>query len=159
MILLIYSLVDGRDVFSQLEFDVGEARQKFNITMKANVELKRQQASKVPLHWKEKMENLLTQLKDADIIDERDIDDKVRSPFVNPNNLMPQQEYKKLVYNARYLNSATDLANYSKPLETVQAIMTRVSGKFLSSMFYPHDESVRHTIFSRVLQAGSHQQK
>ena len=38
----------------------------------------------------------------------------------------------KLVIGARFLNSVTDLTNYSWPLETVQMIMTRVNGKFLS---------------------------
>ena len=36
--------------------DVGETRQNFHVTLKLNVELKRQQPSKVPLHFKEKLE-------------------------------------------------------------------------------------------------------
>ena len=70
MILLIDMLVDSRDVYSQHKFDVGKTRQNFHVTLKPNVELKRQRPSKVPLHLKEKLENLLTQLKDADIIRE-----------------------------------------------------------------------------------------
>ena len=38
----------------------------------------------------------------------------------------------KLVIDARYLTSVTDLANYSWRLEPVQMIMTRVNGKFFS---------------------------
>ena len=45
---------------------------------------------------------------------------------------MPKNNYVKLVINARYLNSVTDLTNYSWPLEPVQMIMTRVNGKFFS---------------------------
>ena len=38
----------------------------------------------------------------------------------------------KLVIDARYLNSVTDLTNYSWPLELVQMIMTRAHGKVFS---------------------------
>ena len=68
MTLLIDMLVDSRDVYSQHKFDVGKTRQKFHVTLKPNAELKRQRPSKVPLHLKEKLEKLLTQLKDADIM-------------------------------------------------------------------------------------------
>ena len=45
---------------------------------------------------------------------------------------MPKNDYVKLVIDARYPSSVTDLTNYSRPLEPVQMIMTRVSGKFFS---------------------------
>ena len=47
------------------------------MSLKANVELKRQRPSKVSLHLKEKLEKLLTQLKDADIIREMGADDEM----------------------------------------------------------------------------------
>ena len=59
-------------------------------------------------------------------------DDEMGSLFVNPIILMPKNDYVKLVTDARYLNSVTDLTNYSWPLEPVQMIMTRVNGKFFS---------------------------
>ena len=70
MILLIDMLVDARVVYSQHKIDVGKTRRKFHVTLKPNVELKRQRTSKVPLHLKEKLEKQLTQLKDADIFRE-----------------------------------------------------------------------------------------
>ena len=131
MILLIDMLVDARDVNSQHKFDVGKIRQKFHVTLKLNVELKQQRPSKVPFHLKEKPEKVLTQLKDADIIHEMGDDDKMGSLFVNPIILMPKNDYVKLVIDARYFNSVTDLRNYSWPLEPVQMIMTRVNGQVL----------------------------
>ena len=62
MILLIDMLLDARDVHSQHEVDVGKTRQKFNVKLKPNVELKRQRPSKVPLHLKVKQEQLFAQL-------------------------------------------------------------------------------------------------
>ena len=132
MTLLIDMLIDSKDVYSLHKFDVGKTRQKFHVTLKPNVELKRQRASKKPLHLKDKLEKLLTQLKDADIIREMGDDDEMGSLLVNPIILMPKNDYVKLVIDARYLNSVTDLTNYSWPLEPVQMIMTRVNGKFFS---------------------------
>ena len=105
-------LVDARDVYSQHKFDVGKTRQKFHVTLKPKVELKRQRPGKVPLHLKEKLEKLLTQLKDADIIREMGDDDKMGSLFVNPIILMPKNDYVKLANDARHLNSVTDHGSY-----------------------------------------------
>ena len=82
MPLLIDILVYSKDVYSLHKFDVGKTRQKFHVTLKPNVELKRQRASKVPLHLKDKLKKLLTQLKDADIIREMGDDDEMGSLFL-----------------------------------------------------------------------------
>ena len=125
-------LIDSKDVYSLHKFDVGETRQKFHVTLKPNVDLKRQRAIKVPLHLKDKLEKLLTQLKDAGIIREMGDDEEMGSLFVNPIILMPKNDYVKLVIDAPYLNSVTDLTNYSWPLKPVQLITTRVNGEFFS---------------------------
>ena len=132
MILLIDMLVDAWDVISQHKFDVGKTRRKFHVTLKPNVELKRQRPSKVPLPLKEKLGKLLTQLKDAVIIREMGDDNEMGSLFVNPIIVMPKNDHVKLVIDARYLNSVIDLRNYSWPLEPVQMIMTTVNGKVFS---------------------------
>ena len=135
MTLLIDMVIDSRDVYSQHKqhkFDVGRTRQKFHIKLKPNVELKLQRHSKVQLHLKEELEKLLTQLKDADIIREMEDDYEMGSLFVNPIILMPKSDYVELVIDARFLNSVTDLSNYSWPLEPVKMIMTRVNRKIFS---------------------------
>ena len=132
MTLLVDMLLDVWDVYSRHKYDVGKTRQKFQVTLKPKADLKRQRPSKVPLHLNEKPEKLLTQLKDADIFREMGDDDEMGSLFANPILLMPKNDYVKLVIDARYLNSVTDLTNYSWPLEPVQMIMTRVNGKVFS---------------------------
>ena len=132
MILLIDMLIDSKDVYSLHTFDDVKTRQKFDVTLKPNVDLKRQRASKVPLHLKDKLEKLLTQHKDADIIREMGDDEEMGSLFVNPLIVMPKNDYVKLVIDARYLISVTDLTNYCWPLEPFQMIMTRVNGKFFA---------------------------
>ena len=115
MTFLIDLLIDSRDVFSQHKLDVGKTRQKFHVTLNPKVELKWQRPSKVPLHLKEKLEKLLTHLKDADIIRKMGDDDEMGSLFVNAIILMPKSDYVKLVKDARFLNSVTDLINYWRP--------------------------------------------
>ena len=111
MILLIDILVDAPDFYSLYNFDVGNTRPKFHVKLKPNDELKRQRPSKVPLHSKEKLEKLLTQLRHADIIREMGDDDEMGTPFVNPIILMPKNDYVKLLIDKRHLNSVTNLAN------------------------------------------------
>ena len=106
--LLTVMLIDSKDVYSLYKFDVGKTRQKIHVKLKLNVELVRQRASKVPLHLKDKLEKLLTQLKDANIIQKMGDDGVMGSLFVNPVILMPKNEYVKLVIDSRYLNSLTD---------------------------------------------------
>ena len=77
MTFLVNMSLDSRDVYSQHKFDVGKTRQKFHVTLKPNVELKRQKPSKIPLHLKEKLDKLFTQLKDADSIREKGDDDEM----------------------------------------------------------------------------------
>ena len=132
MTLLIDMLIDSKDVYALQKFDVGKTRQKFHVSLNPNGELKRQRSIKVPLHLKPKLEKLLTQPKDADIIREMGDDDEMGSLFVNSIILMPKNDYVKQFIDARYLNSVTDFTNYSWPLEPVQMIITRVDGKFFS---------------------------
>ena len=56
--------------------------------------------------------------------------DEMGSLFVNPIVLMLKNDYVKLVNDAKYLKSVTDLTNFSWPLESVEMIM--VNGKVFS---------------------------
>ena len=85
-------LLDARNVFSQHKFDVGKTRQMFIVTLKPNVELKQQRPSKIPLHLKEILEKLLTQIKDAKIFSELGDDNEMVSLFVNSIILMPKDD-------------------------------------------------------------------
>ena len=54
---------------------MSKTAQKFHVTMKPNVELKRQRPCEDPLHVNEKLEKLATLLKDPEIIREMGVDD------------------------------------------------------------------------------------
>ena len=113
LVALIDMIIYSRDVFSQHKFDIGQTKQKFHITLKPNSEHRKQRPSKCPLHLKDKLEKLLGQLQDSGIIREMGDYDELGSLFVNPNILLPKAGYVKLVIDAIYLNSITDLTNYS----------------------------------------------
>ena len=127
--MLIDMIIDFRDVYSQHKIDNGQTKQKFHITLKPNSELRKHRPSKVPFHLKDKLEKLLGQLQETGIIRKMGDDDELGSLFVKPIILLPKADYVKLVIDARYPNSITDLTNYSWPLEPVQMIMTKINGK------------------------------
>ena len=102
-------------------------RQDFKVTVKTKVEVKRQRPNKVPLHLKDKLQKLLTQLKDAEKKLEMEKDDEMGLFFVNPIILKPNSDYVRLVIDAGHVNSVTDLNNFSWCLEPVQMMMIRVN--------------------------------
>ena len=57
-------------------------------------------------------------------------DVKMGSLFTNLIIILPKRDSVKLVIDARYLNSITDLSNYSWPLEPVQMLLTRLDGAY-----------------------------
>ena len=111
LVTFIDMIIDSRDVYSQNKLDIGQTKQKFHVTLKPNSELRKQRPSKYPLHLKDKLEKLLGQLQDTGIIREMGDDDELRSLFVNPIMLLQKADYVKLVIDASYLNSITDLTN------------------------------------------------
>ena len=137
LVTLIDMTIDFTDVYSQHKFDIGQTEQNIHVTLKPNSELRKQRPAKCPLHLKDILEKLLEQLQDPGIIREMGDDDELGSVFVNPIILPPEADYVKLVIDARYINSITNLTNYSWPLEPVQVIMTKINGKYLAASDLP----------------------
>ena len=133
LVTLTDKIIQSGDVYSQQKFDIGQTRQNFHVTLKPNSERRKQWPSKCPLHLKDKLEKLLGQAQDSCIIQEMGDDDELGSLFVNPIMILLKVDYAKIVMDARYLNSITDLTNYSWPLEPVQMIMTRMNGKYFTA--------------------------
>ena len=98
--------------------------------MKKDAELRKQRPSKVPLHYRDRLEILLKELQRAGIIREMGSDLEMGSLFTNPIIILPKGDTVKLAIDARYLNSITDLSNYSWPLEPLQMLLTRLDGVY-----------------------------
>ena len=126
-------IIDSRGLYSQQKLDIGLTKQEFHVTTKPNSELRKQRPSMCPLHLRDKLGKFLGQLQDSSIIREMPDDDVLRSLLVNPILLLPKTDYLKRVIIVKYLNSITDLTNYSWPLETVRTIMTRINGKYFTA--------------------------
>ena len=120
-------------MFSKYTHDVGNITQEFRVQLKKNAELREQRSSIVPLHYSDRLEILLTELQRAGIIRKMGNDVEMGSLFTNPIIILPKGDTVKLVIDARYLNSITDLTNYSWPLEPVQMLLTRLDGVYYTT--------------------------
>ena len=130
---LLRTLTKNKDVYSQHKYDVGKIKQKFHVKLLPNSTLTKQRPSKVPLHYQEKLENLLEQLCKTGIIREMGNDKEMGSEFINPIIILRKGNTVKLVIDARYLNSITDLSRYSWPLEPIGSLLTRLKGNFFTT--------------------------
>ena len=130
---LLRVLFENNDVFSKFTYDVGKITQEFHVKLKKDAELRKQRPSRVPLHYRDRLEILLNELQRARIIRETGSDVETGSLFTNPIIILPKGETVKLVIDAQYLNSITDLSNYSWPLEPVQMLLTRLDGVYYTT--------------------------
>ena len=60
-------------------------------------------------------------------------DTEMGSSFINPFIILPKGNIVKLVIDARYLNSITDLSKYSWPLEPIGSLLTRLNGNYFTT--------------------------
>ena len=118
-------LIENNDVFSKFTYEVGKITQEFHVKLKKDAELRKQRPSKVPLHYSDRPEILQNELQGAGIIREMGSDVEMGSLSTNPIIILPKGDTVKLVIDTRYLNSITDLSNYSWP---VQMLLTRLDG-------------------------------
>ena len=126
-------LIQNNDVFSKFIYDVGKITQQFHVRLKKDAEVRKQRPSKVPLHYRDRPEILLNELQRARIIREVGSDVEMGSFFTNPIIILPKEDTVKLVVDARFFNSITDLSNYSWPLEPVQMLLTRLDGVYYTT--------------------------
>ena len=127
------TLINNKDVYSQHKYDVGKLKQKFHVKLLPNSTLAKQRPSKVPLHYQEKLENLLEQLWKSGIIGEMGTDKEMGSEFINPIIILAKGNTVNLVIDARYLNSITDLSRYSCPLEPIGTLLNRLKGNYFTT--------------------------
>ena len=103
------------------------------LNFKKDAELRKQRTSKVPLHYRDRPEILLRELQRAGITREMGNDVEIGSLLTNPIIILPKGDTVKFVIDARYLNSITDLSNYSWPPEPVQMLLTRLDGVYYTT--------------------------
>ena len=93
----------------------------FRIRLKPNAQLLTQCPSKVPIHYREKLNNVLKQLEKHNIIKQTGSspEDKPNcgTTYLNPLNIIPKGDSIKCVLGAGHLNSNTEQSNESWPKE------------------------------------------
>ena len=114
-------------------YDFGEIKQEFHVKLRKHVELRKQRLSKVPLNYKDRLEIFRKQLQRAGLIREKGSDVEMGSLFTNPTIILPKGDTVKLVIDAQYLKSITDLSNFSRRLEPVQMLLTGIDGVFYTT--------------------------
>ena len=60
-------------------------------------------------------------------------DTEMGSSFINPVIIVPKGNIVKLVIDARYLNSITNVSKYSWPLEPIGSLLTRLNGNYFTT--------------------------
>ena len=127
---LLRIFVENNEILSKFTYDVEKITQGFRVNLKKNTELRKQPPSKFRLHYRERLEILLNELQRSGIVRELGSDVEKCSLFTNPIIILPKRDTVKLVIEARYLNSITDLSNYSWPLKPIQTLLTKPDGVY-----------------------------
>ena len=98
-----------------------------------NAVLWKQRHSKVPSHYTDWLEILLSELQRAGIIRETRSDVEMSSLFTKPIIFLRKGDAVKLLKDARCLNSVSDLSNHSWPLEPVKMLLLRFDGVYYTT--------------------------
>ena len=130
---LLDIIAKDSDVYSFTKYDIGSISEEFKIKLQENAQFKKQRPSKVPFHYRERLEHLLIELQEANIIKEMGNEDEMGSSFINPIIILPKGDSLKIVIDARYLNSITDLSTYYWPLEPLNVLLTKITGKIFTT--------------------------
>ena len=123
-------LFGNNDVFSTLIYELGKITKKFHPCMKKDAKLRKQRPSKVPLHYRNCVENVLKELQQAGIIRKKGSDVEMCSLFTNPIIILQKGDTVEMVIDARYLNTNIDFSKYSWPLAPVQMLMISLNGAY-----------------------------
>ena len=126
-------LLQNKDVYSEHKYDVGLIKQNIHVKLLPNSVLTKQRPSRASLHYQEKHNDLLDQISKSEIIREMGSITKIRSEIINPIIILPKGNIVKLVIDARYLNSVTDLSFYSWPLEPIGSFITKLKVNFFTT--------------------------
>ena len=146
------------------ENDVGK-NSTFRIRLKPNAQLITQRPSKVPIHYRDKLNNtLLKELEKHNIIKPIDSSphdkpvDGTTSLKLNPLIIIPKGEYIKCVLDARHHNSNTEQSDESWPLQPLVPQLAHANKKYkcAKDLMYayahtPLDEDTKFLIWWQTL--------
>ena len=159
-ITLCYLLLKYKTCYATHKNDVGKIAAPFRIRLKPNAQLLTQRPSKVPIHYRDKLNTLLKDLEKHNIIKQIGSSPQDKpvygTTYLNPLIIIPKGDSIKCVLDARHLNSNTEQSGESWPIETLAPQLARANKKYKSAIdlmyAYAHtpldEETIKLTSFS-----------
>ena len=158
-ITLCNMLLKYKTCYATHKNDVDKISTPFRIRLKPNAQLMTQRPSKVPIHYRDKLNALLKELQKYNIIklDSSPQDKPVYGTiYLNPLIIIPKGDTIKCVLDARHLNSNTKQSDESWPIEPLAPQLARSNKKYKSAIdlmyAYAHtpidEDTIKLTSFS-----------
>ena len=137
-ITLCNMLLKYKTCYATHKNDVVKISTPFRFRLKPNAQLMTQRSSKVPIHYREKLNALLKELEKYNIIKQigSSLQDKpvYGTTYLNPVNIIPKGDTIKCVLDARHLNSNTEQPDESLPIESLAPQLARANKKYKSAI-------------------------
>ena len=132
-------LVKYQNCYATHRNDAGQIATHFRIRLKPQTpKLQTQRTTKVPIHYREKLEKLLDDIEKHNSIRQIGSTPSDKSiygtTFLNPLIIIPKGDTIKVVLDARHLNSNTDQSFESWPIEALAPQLARANEKFKSAI-------------------------
>ena len=117
--------------------DVAKVSTPFRIRLKPKAQLMTQRPSKVPIHYRDKLNVLLKELEKYNIIKQIGSSPQDKpvygTTYLNPLIIIPKGDTIKCVLDARHLNSNTEQSDESWPIEPLAPQLARANKKYKST--------------------------
>ena len=132
-------LINNQHCYAKHKNDVGQISTPFRIRIKENCKLQTQTPSKVPIHYRDRLNKLLSELEKYNTIEQigSSSDEKytIGTTFLNPSIIIPKGDSIKVVLDARHLNSNTNQELESWPIELLAPPqLARANKKYKSTI-------------------------
>ena len=118
---LCNTLIINQHCYDKHRNDVGKTSTPFRIRIIENCKLQTQRPSKVPIHYRDRLNKLLVELEKYNLIKQSgstpDEKHTIGRTFLHPLIIIPKGDAIKNVLEARHLNSNTDQELESWPIE------------------------------------------
>ena len=153
-------MIDNQNCYAKHKNYVGKISTPFRIRKKDNCKLQTQRPSKVPIHYRDRLDKLLLELEKYNIIKQigstSDEKHTIGTTFLNPLYIIPKRDAIKVVLDATHLNSNTNEELESWPIEPSAPQLDRANKKYKSTIdlryAYAHtpldEETIKLTGFS-----------
>ena len=136
-ITLCNMLLKHKTCFATQKKYGGKISTPFRIRLKPIAQLITQRPSKVPIHYRDKLNALLKELEKHNIIKQigsSPQDNPVYgTTYLNPLIIIPKGDTIKCVLDARHLNSNTEQSDVSWPIEPLAPQLARANKKYKSA--------------------------